>query len=292
MGTTNNLETQANGRIMTIILGKPSIRLIPCSSQLEKIWWSYIAKGIFSIHEAYHLELGHQELPTNEVCVKIRNHHIWPNISFFLWLLIYNITLTWDKIKKCNYQGPARWNFRILHLEIIKHLFNIISFSSCLWAHRDSFFSHSNRYPLNISNTTSNWKNVLSQILSLIEFGHSPIVSFSNWFGNNTTGEYSRGPLCPWTLCGTLLLPTSRKPFSPYLFHPLIGKIMIKKIVFFIMGILLLMPLSLIQPSSPPIFLIFPLYGPRSPLLFPQTEYLWCIERESEPKWIHCYIQR
>jgi len=37
MGTTNNLETQANGRIMTIILGKPSIRLIPCSSQLEKI---------------------------------------------------------------------------------------------------------------------------------------------------------------------------------------------------------------------------------------------------------------
>lgn len=220
MGTTNNLETQANRRTTTTILRKPSKRLIPFSSQLENIWWSYIAKGTFSIHEAYHLELRHQSLPTNEVCVKIWNHHTWPNISFFLWLLISNISLTRDKIKKCNYQGPSRWNFKIIHLESIKHLFNISAFSSCLWAHRDNFFSHSNRYPLNITNTTSNWKKcafsnpILNRIWKLF---HS-FLPYVIWKHNNQW--ISKGSSMPLDSLWNSSLTNIKETILALLFSP------------------------------------------------------------------------
>eukprot|EP00253_Pinus_taeda_P008502 PITA_08502 len=125
--------------------------------------WGKETKGIFSIQEAYKLKTQNDPGEEEQKWKKIWKTKWWPKIKMFAWLVGRKRILTWDRIQKRGFSGPARCCLCNLEEENQEHLLNGCSAAQFQWEKTESLFATTARNPpgFNIWNL---WKERNSRI--------------------------------------------------------------------------------------------------------------------------------
>eukprot|EP00253_Pinus_taeda_P009398 PITA_09398 len=134
--------------------------------------WGRETKGIFTIHEAYDLktqsDLGEEE----QNWQKIWKTKWWPKIKIFTWLVGRKRILTWDRIQKRGFSGPAKCCLCNLEEENQEHLLNGCSVAQFQWKQTENLFAtierNSRIFKGKASGQEEIWKRTLKQIKETI----------------------------------------------------------------------------------------------------------------------------
>eukprot|EP00253_Pinus_taeda_P003053 PITA_03053 len=94
--------------------------------------WGYQPKGSYSPSEAYNI-LHNSNAPVNTIWSRIWELDSWPKVSHFLWLVGHKRILTWDKLRRRNYQGPSYCHTCKHNEETLQHLLDACPLANQLW---------------------------------------------------------------------------------------------------------------------------------------------------------------
>jgi hypothetical protein len=108
-------------------------RKIPNREGPDILIWGHSTTGNFSVKEAYYLQGNYHNQETNNIWNKIWNKALWPKVSTFLWLIIHNIILTWDNLKRRGFIGPSICVLCQCQEETKEHLFNGCHYNQSIW---------------------------------------------------------------------------------------------------------------------------------------------------------------
>eukprot|EP00253_Pinus_taeda_P021028 PITA_21028 len=106
------------------------------SIQFEKnediLRWGYLPKGSYSTSEAYNL-IGDSTTRSDPLWERIWGFKAWPKISHFLWMVGHKKILTWDKLRRRNFQGPSICHNCFKNEETLQHLLDTCPIANKLW---------------------------------------------------------------------------------------------------------------------------------------------------------------
>eukprot|EP00253_Pinus_taeda_P035953 PITA_35953 len=94
--------------------------------------WGYHPKGSYSPSEAYKI-LHNRNAPIDTIWSKIWELDSWPKVSHFLWLVGHKRILTWDKLRRRNFQGPSYCHNCKHNEETLQHLLDACPLANQLW---------------------------------------------------------------------------------------------------------------------------------------------------------------
>eukprot|EP00253_Pinus_taeda_P015705 PITA_15705 len=137
--------------------------------------WGKETKGIFSIQEAYKLKTHNDPGEEEQKWKKIWKTKWWPKIKLFAWLVGRKRILTWDRIQKRGFFGPARCCLCNSAEEDQEHLLNGCSAAHFQWEKMKNLFATTARNPRDIIQTLTKstgpeeiWTSTLKQIKETI----------------------------------------------------------------------------------------------------------------------------
>lgn len=110
-------------------LNKRSIRY---NEDNDILRWGYQPKGTYATSEAYNL-VGNFPNPSDPLWRKLWGLGSWPKISLFLWLVGHKRILTWDKLRRRNFQGPSICHNCHQSEETLQHLLDTCPLAHKLW---------------------------------------------------------------------------------------------------------------------------------------------------------------
>ena len=119
--------------------------------------WGKETKGIFSIQEAYKLKTQNDPGEEEQKWKKIWKTKWWPKIKLFAWLVGRKRILTWDRIQKRGFSGPARCCLCNSAEEDQDHLLDGCSAAHFQWEQTKNLFTTTARNPRDIIQTLSEW---------------------------------------------------------------------------------------------------------------------------------------
>eukprot|EP00253_Pinus_taeda_P028947 PITA_28947 len=94
--------------------------------------WGYLPRGSYSTSEAYNL-IGDFPTRPDPLWGRIWGFKAWPKISHFLWMVGHKKILTWDKLRRRNFQGPSICHNYFQNEETLQHLLDTCSIANQLW---------------------------------------------------------------------------------------------------------------------------------------------------------------
>lgn len=115
--------------------------------------WGYCPSGDFNVYEACSSLIRNINEDDQGKSHKIWNLKQWLIIALFLWLLLLNKTLTWDKLQSPGLQSPSIYVLCFSNSENANHLQSSFSFSASIWDHLVVLFRQTNRIQNNVLST-------------------------------------------------------------------------------------------------------------------------------------------
>eukprot|EP00253_Pinus_taeda_P005945 PITA_05945 len=94
--------------------------------------WGYLPRGSYSTSEAYNL-IGDFPTRLDPLWGRIWGFKAWPKISHFLWMVGHKKILTWDNLRRRNFQGPSICHNCFQNEETLQHLLDTCSIANQLW---------------------------------------------------------------------------------------------------------------------------------------------------------------
>eukprot|EP00253_Pinus_taeda_P011126 PITA_11126 len=154
---------------------KQHFQLIQQHSFWERIWKRNFAKGALDTLKAgtfcdgvtspkVHLPLPRptklcaQTQPPDPIWSKIWGLGSWPKVSFFLWLVGHQRILTWDKLRRRDYDGPSIYVNCKSQEETIHHLLDACPLANQLWEKASFRCQRRCRLPDDITNSLRHWQ--------------------------------------------------------------------------------------------------------------------------------------
>eukprot|EP00253_Pinus_taeda_P001855 PITA_01855 len=119
--------------------------------------WGKETKGIFSIKEAYKIKAQDDPGKEEKKWKKIWRTKWWPKIKMFAWLVGRKWILTWDRIQKRGFSGPARCSLCNSEAEDQEHLLNGCAAAQFQWEQTKILFATTTRNSRDIIQTLSDW---------------------------------------------------------------------------------------------------------------------------------------
>ena len=85
---------------------------------------------------------------------------LWSKIFTFLWLIIHNIILTWDNLRKRGFIGPSMCVLCQSQEETKEHIFNGFRYSQAIWDRGAQIMCRSNQNRGGNRDTIENWDSI------------------------------------------------------------------------------------------------------------------------------------
>eukprot|EP00253_Pinus_taeda_P007130 PITA_07130 len=118
--------------------------------------WGYQPKGTYSPSEAYKI-INNNTTPFDTIWRKIWELDSWPKVSHFLWLVGHKRILTWDKLRRRNFQGPSYCHNCKHSEETLQHLLDDCPLANQLWEKESFRCQRRCRQENNIINSLRQW---------------------------------------------------------------------------------------------------------------------------------------
>eukprot|EP00253_Pinus_taeda_P028735 PITA_28735 len=96
------------------------------------IRWGYTPKGSYSTLEAYHL-MGDLPNRPDPLWGRIWSFKAWPKVTLFLWMVGNKKILTWDRLRRRNFQGPSICHNCFQDEESQQHLLDSCPLANLIW---------------------------------------------------------------------------------------------------------------------------------------------------------------
>eukprot|EP00253_Pinus_taeda_P020685 PITA_20685 len=142
--------------------------------------WGKETKGIFTIKEAYKVKIQQDQGEEEQKWKRIWRTKWWPKIKLFAWLVGRKQILTWERIQKRGFSGPARCCLCYSDEEDQEHLLNGCSVAQFQWEKTKNLFSTTERNPHDIIQTLSDWGEGKFQS-KIVRRAWSIIIGFNVW---------------------------------------------------------------------------------------------------------------
>eukprot|EP00253_Pinus_taeda_P002560 PITA_02560 len=94
--------------------------------------WGYAPKGSYSTSEAYHL-MGDFPNRPDPIWGRIWSFKVWPKVTLFLWMVGNKKILTWDRLRRRNFQGPSICHNCFQDEETQQHLLDTCPLANLIW---------------------------------------------------------------------------------------------------------------------------------------------------------------
>eukprot|EP00253_Pinus_taeda_P008637 PITA_08637 len=94
--------------------------------------WGYTPKGSYSTSEAYNL-VGDFPIRPDPLWGRIWSFKAWPKITHFLWMAGHKKILTWDRLRRRNFQGPSICHNYFQNEETQQHLLDTCPLANQIW---------------------------------------------------------------------------------------------------------------------------------------------------------------
>lgn len=118
--------------------------------------WGYQPKGTFTPSEAYKI-ISNNTTPYDTIWRKIWELNSWPKVSHFLWLVGHKRILTWDKLRRRNFQGPSICHNCNQNEETLQHLLDACPLANQLWEKASFRCQRRCRLENDITNSLRQW---------------------------------------------------------------------------------------------------------------------------------------
>jgi len=125
---------------------------------MDQLIWGHKDGGEFNLKEVCHYIMNQDQEDPAQQWVKLWNSPQWPKIKIFQWLILHNLILTWENLRKHGFIGPSRCPLCEEKEETMNHLLDECTLTAEVWDWAASIFRQSNRIRGNISTTINTWK--------------------------------------------------------------------------------------------------------------------------------------
>eukprot|EP00253_Pinus_taeda_P029073 PITA_29073 len=102
----NQITSNANIAGTDVLENELKKRNIRSQVGADILRWGYTLKGSYSTTEAYNL-VGDFPIRPDPLWGRIWSFKAWPKITHFLWMVGHQKILTWDRLRRRNFQGPS-----------------------------------------------------------------------------------------------------------------------------------------------------------------------------------------
>jgi len=123
---------------------------------MDILRWGYEEKGTFTTKEAYNIIIK-EHIIKDALWSKIWDSSNWLKVSTFLWLLCQNKILTWDDLRKRNFNGPSICPNCKQEEEKIIHLMQTCHIGHKLWEKVSFHYQKEGRIHGDIRAIVCNW---------------------------------------------------------------------------------------------------------------------------------------
>eukprot|EP00253_Pinus_taeda_P006734 PITA_06734 len=154
--TSHQINENASLQSTVALEAELKKRSIRSESSRDILRWGYLPKGAYSTSEAYNL-IGDSTIRPDPLWERIWSFKAWPKISYFLWLVGHKKILTWDKLRKRNFQGPSICHNCFKNEETLQHLLDTCPIANQLWQKVGFRCQKRCRGPGNIVDTIRQW---------------------------------------------------------------------------------------------------------------------------------------
>eukprot|EP00253_Pinus_taeda_P026720 PITA_26720 len=130
--SSNQITNNANIAGIDELENELKKRSIRYQEGADILRWGYLPKGSYSTSEAYNL-VGDFPIRPDPLWGRIWSFKAWPKITHFLWMVGHKKILTWDRLRRHNFQGPSICHNCFQNEETQQHLLDTCPLAKQIW---------------------------------------------------------------------------------------------------------------------------------------------------------------